>query len=178
MLKLLQPTKTYVTKLVKILCELFIYLPGRGLGSRFDDNRLTLRIHRGRGSARPHGSPLSTASNHSTSTSLSASPERLRRYNVEIGTCRITLMAYPLDAFHILIENYFHSWTYKCCMQMLNKKLFADIPAQDEHTRRSKFPSHILHQNRSAQLMRTPGLQVDHRVHHCMRCITKEMEGS
>ncbi|OWR50990.1 octopamine receptor [Danaus plexippus plexippus] len=53
----------------------------RGLGSRFDDNRLTLRIHRGRGSARPHGSPLSTASNHSTSTSLSASPERLRRHS-------------------------------------------------------------------------------------------------
>ncbi|CAB3227543.1 unnamed protein product [Arctia plantaginis] len=52
---------------------------GKGLGSRFDDNRLTLRIHRGRGSNRPHGSPLSTASNHSTSTSLSASPERLRR---------------------------------------------------------------------------------------------------
>ncbi|XP_034837151.1 octopamine receptor Oamb [Maniola hyperantus] len=56
---------------------------GRGLGSRFDDNRLTLRIHRGRGSggSRPHGSPLSNASNHSTSTSLSASPERLRRHS-------------------------------------------------------------------------------------------------
>ncbi|XP_045455462.1 octopamine receptor Oamb [Melitaea cinxia] len=54
---------------------------GTGLGSRFDDNRLTLRIHRGRGSARPHGSPLSTASNHSTSTSLSVSPERLRRHS-------------------------------------------------------------------------------------------------
>ncbi|KPJ02955.1 putative G-protein coupled receptor No9 [Papilio xuthus] len=54
---------------------------GKGLGNRFDDNRLTLRIHRGRGSARPHGSPLSTASNHSTSTSLSASPERLRRHS-------------------------------------------------------------------------------------------------
>ncbi|XP_052752865.1 octopamine receptor Oamb [Galleria mellonella] len=54
---------------------------GKGMGSRFDDNRLTLRIHRGRGSARPHGSPLSTASNHSTSTSLSASPERLRRHS-------------------------------------------------------------------------------------------------
>ncbi|CAH2059717.1 unnamed protein product, partial [Iphiclides podalirius] len=54
---------------------------GKGLGSRFDDNRLTLRIHRGRGSARPHGSPMSNASNHSTSTSLSASPERLRRHS-------------------------------------------------------------------------------------------------
>ncbi|XP_038219653.1 octopamine receptor Oamb [Zerene cesonia] len=53
----------------------------KGLGNRFDDNRLTLRIHRGRGSARPHGSPLSTASNHSTSTSLSASPERIRRHS-------------------------------------------------------------------------------------------------
>ncbi|XP_026313634.1 octopamine receptor Oamb, partial [Hyposmocoma kahamanoa] len=52
-----------------------------GIGSRFDDNRLTLRIHRGRGSNRPHGSPLSNASNHSTSTSLSASPERLRRHS-------------------------------------------------------------------------------------------------
>ncbi|XP_035442078.2 octopamine receptor Oamb isoform X2 [Spodoptera frugiperda] len=54
---------------------------GKGMGSRFDDNRLTLRIHRGRGSNRPHGSPLSNASNHSTSTSLSASPERLRRHS-------------------------------------------------------------------------------------------------
>lgn len=54
---------------------------GKGLGTRFDDNRLTLRIHRGRGSNRPHGSPLSNASNHSTSTSLSASPERLRRHS-------------------------------------------------------------------------------------------------
>nr|ABI33825.1 putative octopamine receptor [Manduca sexta] len=53
----------------------------KGMGSRLDDNRLTLRIHRGRGSNRPHGSPLSTASNHSTSTSLSASPERLRRHS-------------------------------------------------------------------------------------------------
>ncbi|VVC90037.1 unnamed protein product [Leptidea sinapis] len=52
----------------------------KGLGNRFDDNRLTLRIHRGRAS-RPHGSPLSNASNHSTSTSLSASPERLRRHS-------------------------------------------------------------------------------------------------
>ncbi|XP_041985287.1 octopamine receptor Oamb [Aricia agestis] len=56
---------------------------GVGLGNRFDDNRLTLRIHRGRGSGggRPHGSPLSNASNHSTSTSLSASPERIRRHS-------------------------------------------------------------------------------------------------
>ncbi|KAJ2940011.1 hypothetical protein O0L34_g14042 [Tuta absoluta] len=57
---------------------------GKGIGSRFDDNRLTLRIHRGRGSAGrpgPHGSPLSTASNHSTSTSLSSSPPRLRRHS-------------------------------------------------------------------------------------------------
>nr|XP_029711848.1 octopamine receptor Oamb-like isoform X3 [Aedes albopictus] len=71
----------------------------KGMGTRFDDNRLTLRIHRGRGStASAHGapggvagalgavgahheSPHSNGSTHSTTTSLgSASPERLSRY--------------------------------------------------------------------------------------------------
>lgn len=70
------------------------------MGTRFDDNRLTLRIHRGRGStASAHGaptiggsaagvlgsahheSPHSNGSTHSTTTSIgSASPERLSRY--------------------------------------------------------------------------------------------------
>ncbi|KXJ78749.1 hypothetical protein RP20_CCG003376 [Aedes albopictus] len=72
---------------------------GERMGTRFDDNRLTLRIHRGRGStASAHGapggvagalgavgahheSPHSNGSTHSTTTSLgSASPERLSRY--------------------------------------------------------------------------------------------------
>ncbi|XP_038105571.1 octopamine receptor Oamb [Culex quinquefasciatus] len=74
------------------------------MGTRFDDNRLTLRIHRGRGStASAHGpnpvpasvtaaaaassshlheSPHSNGSTHSTTTSIgSASPERLSRYS-------------------------------------------------------------------------------------------------
>ncbi|XP_077302865.1 octopamine receptor in mushroom bodies [Arctopsyche grandis] len=57
----------------------------KGVGNRFDDNRLTLRIHRGRGGGGttrrgPQGSPLSTGSAQSTTTSLgSASPERIHR---------------------------------------------------------------------------------------------------
>ncbi|XP_053678013.1 octopamine receptor Oamb-like [Anopheles nili] len=54
------------------------------MGNRFDDNRLTLRIHRGRGStsAPHHESPHSNGSTHSTTTSIgSASPERLSRYS-------------------------------------------------------------------------------------------------
>uniref|UniRef100_A0A182PK23 G-protein coupled receptors family 1 profile domain-containing protein n=1 Tax=Anopheles epiroticus TaxID=199890 RepID=A0A182PK23_9DIPT len=54
------------------------------MGNRFDDNRLTLRIHRGRGStsAPLHESPHSNGSTHSTTTSIgSASPERLSRYS-------------------------------------------------------------------------------------------------
>ncbi|KAL9696221.1 hypothetical protein quinque_015506 [Culex quinquefasciatus] len=72
------------------------------MGTRFDDNRLTLRIHRGRGStasahgpnpvpasvtaaaaaASSHESPHSNGSTHSTTTSIgSASPERLSRYS-------------------------------------------------------------------------------------------------
>ncbi|XP_053662757.1 probable G-protein coupled receptor No9 isoform X3 [Anopheles marshallii] len=56
----------------------------KGMGNRFDDNRLTLRIHRGRGStsAPLHESPHSNGSTHSTTTSIgSASPERLSRYS-------------------------------------------------------------------------------------------------
>ncbi|XP_055616034.1 octopamine receptor Oamb isoform X1 [Toxorhynchites rutilus septentrionalis] len=63
----------------------------KGIGNRFDDNRLTLRIHRGRGSTTSthgvttnqahHESPHSNGSTHSTNTSIgSASPERLSRY--------------------------------------------------------------------------------------------------
>lgn len=51
----------------------------KGIGNRFDDQRLTLRIHRGRGSNH-HESPHSNGSTQSTTTSLgSASPERLSR---------------------------------------------------------------------------------------------------
>lgn len=48
----------------------------RGFGNRFDEQRLTLRIHRGRGSSdkRPHGSPHSNGSNSTTTSSVSPSP--------------------------------------------------------------------------------------------------------
>lgn len=52
----------------------------KGIGNRFEEQRLTLRIHRGRGS-NYNDSPHSNGS-HSTTTSLgSASPERLSRYS-------------------------------------------------------------------------------------------------
>lgn len=52
----------------------------KGIGNRFEEQRLTLRIHRGRGS-NYHDSPHSNGSTHSTTTSLgSASPERLSRF--------------------------------------------------------------------------------------------------
>ncbi|KAL7022156.1 hypothetical protein ACKWTF_012160 [Chironomus riparius] len=51
----------------------------KGIGNRFDDQRLTLRIHRGRGS-NYHESPQH-GSSQSTTTSLgSASPERLSKF--------------------------------------------------------------------------------------------------
>lgn len=51
----------------------------KGIGSRFDEQRLTLRIHRGRGSN--YNDPTHN-SNGSTTTSLgSASPERLSRFS-------------------------------------------------------------------------------------------------
>lgn len=48
----------------------------RTLGNRFDEQRLTLRIHRGRGSSTKHyhGSPHSNGSNSTTTTTGSASP--------------------------------------------------------------------------------------------------------
>lgn len=54
----------------------------KGIGNRFDDtNRLTLRIHRGRGS-NYHESSLSNGSTHSTSTSIgSSSPERHSKFS-------------------------------------------------------------------------------------------------
>lgn len=54
----------------------------KGIGSRFEEQRLTLRIHRGRGS-NYHDSPHSNnGSTNSTTTSLgSASPERLSRFS-------------------------------------------------------------------------------------------------
>lgn len=53
----------------------------KGIGNRFEEQRLTLRIHRGRGS-NYHESPHSNGSTHSVTTSLSsASPERLSRFS-------------------------------------------------------------------------------------------------
>lgn len=52
-----------------------------GLGNRFDEQRLTLRIHRGRGS-NYHESSMSNGSTHSTTTSLcSSSPERHSKFS-------------------------------------------------------------------------------------------------
>ncbi|XP_055323907.1 octopamine receptor Oamb isoform X2 [Sitodiplosis mosellana] len=53
----------------------------KGIGNRFDEQRLTLRIHRGRGS-NYHESSLSNGSTHSTSTSIgSSSPERHSKFS-------------------------------------------------------------------------------------------------
>lgn len=53
----------------------------KGLGNRFDEQRLTLRIHRGRGS-NYHESSMSNGSTHSTSTSIgSSSPERHSKFS-------------------------------------------------------------------------------------------------
>ncbi|KAF5274013.1 hypothetical protein FQA39_LY01128 [Lamprigera yunnana] len=58
------------------LKQFFYLIRSRGIGNRFDEQRLTLRIHRGRGSStkHPHGSPHSTGSNSTTTTTGSASP--------------------------------------------------------------------------------------------------------
>lgn len=58
------------------------------LGNRFDEERLTLRIHRGRGSSsrQHHGSPHSNGSNSTTTTTGSASPSpRGRHERVKIS---------------------------------------------------------------------------------------------
>ncbi|XP_046804575.1 octopamine receptor Oamb isoform X2 [Lucilia cuprina] len=53
----------------------------KGIGSRFDEQRLTLRIHRGRGSNQ-HDSTHSNGSTQSTTTTLGTpSPERLSKYS-------------------------------------------------------------------------------------------------
>lgn len=59
----------------------FLLFPGsKGIGNRFDEQRLTLRIHRGRGSNH-NESPHTNGSTNSTTTSIgSASPERLAKY--------------------------------------------------------------------------------------------------
>lgn len=57
----------------------YIYLQGsRGIGNRFDEQRLTLRIHRGRG----RDESASNGSTHSTTTSIgSSSPERHSKFS-------------------------------------------------------------------------------------------------
>ncbi|XP_075148595.1 octopamine receptor in mushroom bodies isoform X2 [Haematobia irritans] len=53
----------------------------KGIGSRFDEQRLTLRIHRGRGSNQ-HESTHSNGSTQSTTTTLGTpSPERMSKYS-------------------------------------------------------------------------------------------------
>lgn len=67
----------------------------KGIGSRFDDQRLTLRIHRGR-SGNFNESPHSNGSTHSTSTSVSASPERNFKYSTRNKHERIKIsVSYP-----------------------------------------------------------------------------------
>lgn len=62
--------------------SVYYFLTGtRGIGDRFDQQRLTLRIHRGRGSNYLESS-LSNGSTHSTSTSIgSSSPERYSKFS-------------------------------------------------------------------------------------------------
>lgn len=60
---------------------LFIFLGSKGIGSRFEEQRLTLRIHRGR-SSNQHESTHSNGSTQSTTTTLGTpSPERLSKYS-------------------------------------------------------------------------------------------------
>lgn len=76
----------YMNKKKCIKCNLFrfFYVPSRpfstGIGNRFDEQRLTLRIHRGRGSKNQHD--CSNGSTHSTTTSIgSSSPERHAKFH-------------------------------------------------------------------------------------------------
>lgn len=59
-------------------CLNLIFSGAGGFGNRFDEQRLTLRIHRGRGSVQNHGSACSSHTNLTTTngghSSLSASP--------------------------------------------------------------------------------------------------------
>ncbi|KAK9694660.1 7 transmembrane receptor (rhodopsin family) [Popillia japonica] len=67
----------------------YICYSSKGVGNRFDEQRLTLRIHRGRGSSsrrQQHGSPHSNGSNSTTTTTGSASPSpRGRHERVKIS---------------------------------------------------------------------------------------------
>lgn len=59
----------------------FTSVGSKGIGSRFDEQRLTLRIHRGRGSNQ-HDSTHSNGSTQSTTTTLGTpSPERMSKYS-------------------------------------------------------------------------------------------------
>lgn len=63
------------------VCCVHLRAGTKGIGNRFDEQRLTLRIHRGRGS-NYHESSLSNGSTHSTSTSIgSSSPERHSKFS-------------------------------------------------------------------------------------------------
>ncbi|XP_059611089.1 octopamine receptor Oamb [Phlebotomus argentipes] len=67
----------------------------KGIGNRFDEQRLTLRIHRGRGS-NLHESPHSNGSTHSTSTNVSASPDRHSRFSTRNKHEKIKIsVSYP-----------------------------------------------------------------------------------
>lgn len=52
-----------------------------GIGSRFDEQRLTLRIHRGRGSHQMEPAHSNGSSHSSTTTLVTPSPERFSRYS-------------------------------------------------------------------------------------------------
>jgi octopamine receptor len=65
-----------------LFTNLFLVAGSKGIGNRFDEQRLTLRIHRGRGSSNYHDSPHSNGSTNSTTTTLgNPSPERMSRYS-------------------------------------------------------------------------------------------------
>lgn len=63
------------------VCGVHLRAGTKGIGNRFDEQRLTLRIHRGRGS-NYHESSMSNGSTHSTTTSIgSSSPERHSKFS-------------------------------------------------------------------------------------------------
>lgn len=61
-------------------------------------------------------------------------------------------------------------------MKFKDHNNISGIPVRDVLTKKLKYQYPIHHQNKSAQLTRTPGHQVDHQAHPYMRFTTKGME--
>lgn len=83
---------------------------GKGFGNRFDEQRLTLRIHRGR-SHQHHESPHSNGSAPSTATSIgSPSPERLSRFSTRKHEKIKISVSYPSNE-NLSIPSHHHQAT-------------------------------------------------------------------